>query len=234
MAPTRAHIVTAYGEELDQLTYELVRMGGVVESQLADCLAAVVRRDASMVPPIREREAQVNAMQADIEKRVIRLFALRQPMATDLRRTISALKIAADLERIGDLAKNIAYRAVDLSDYAPMEFTNRIDRMGTVVVKQLHEVLDALSSDHVEHAVRVWRNDDEVDDHYNALFREILLAMTEDSNLVDPGAHILFVVKNLERIGDHATNIAEAVYYMGTGATLESVEATVSEDNERS
>lgn len=218
------HIVTAYGEELDQLAAELARMGGLVETQLEVAVSAVVRRDASAVGEVREREAKVNAMQTALEKRVIRLFALRQPLATDLRMTISALKIASDLERVGDLAKNIAYRSRNLTEYAPLALLNQVDRLGEIVGKQLHEVLDALASFDIEPAVRVWRNDDEVDEHYNSLIREMLLSMSEDPGLVGPGAHILFVAKNLERIGDHATNIAEAIYYMVTAETLESSE----------
>jgi phosphate transport system protein len=220
------HIVTAYGEELEKLADELARMGGLVEMQLEAAVAAVVRRDASVVAEVRQREAQVNAMQVDIEKRVIRLFALRQPLATDLRMTISSLKIASDLERVGDLAKNIAYRSKGLIDFAPLEVLHRVERLGAIVGKQLHEVLDALSSFDVEPAVRVWRNDDEVDEHYNSLIREMLLSMSEDASLVGPGAHILFVAKNLERIGDHATNIAEALHYMVTAEPLDSSDRT--------
>lgn len=216
-----AHIVTAYGEELDKLADELARMGGLVEMQLDAAVAAVVRRDASVIAEVRQREVQVNAMQVDIEKRVIRLFALRQPLATDLRMTISSLKIASDLERVGDLAKNIAYRSKGLIDFAPLAVLNSVERLGIIVGKQLHEVLDALSSFDVEPAIRVWRNDDEVDEHYNALIREMLLSMSEDPGLVGPGAHILFVAKNLERIGDHATNIAEALHYMVTAEPLD-------------
>ena len=209
-----AHIVTAYGEELDRLADELARMGGLVETQLETAIGAVTRRDASVVAEVRAREKQVNALQLDVEKRVIRLFALRQPMATDLRMTISALKIATDLERVGDLAKNIAYRASDLAEFAPLGLTQQVERLGVLVTKQLREVLDSLSSADVEPAIRVWHGDDEVDERYNALVREMLISMGEDGSLVEPGVHILFVAKNLERIGDHATNIAEAVHYM--------------------
>ncbi len=216
-----AHIVTAYGEELDQLNDELARMGGLVETQLTTAINAIVRRDAGVAADVRQREKQVNAMQVDIEKRVLRLFALRQPLATDLRMTISALKISTDLERIGDLAKNIAYRAKDLAAYPALGLMDRVERLGAIVIQQLHEVLDALSSLEVEPAIRVWRADDEVDERYNALVREMLISMGEDSSLVEPGVHILFVAKNLERIGDHATNIAEALHFMVTAAPLE-------------
>ena len=215
-----AHIVTAYGEELDQLADDLARLVGLVETQLEKAISAVVRRDASVTPDVKACEKQVNALQVDIEKRVLRLFALRQPLATDLRMTISALKIAADLERVGDLAKNIAYRAGDLAGYAPVSLNRQVERLGEIVIKQLREVLDALASADVEPAVRVWHSDDEVDERYNTLVREMLMSMTEDSGLVEPGVHILFVAKNLERIGDHATNIAEAVHFMVTASPL--------------
>jgi len=218
------HIVTSYGEELDELADEIARMGGLVETQLVDALMAVVRRDESIIKTIRTREVKVNSMQEEIDKKVIRLFALRQPMATDLRVTITALRLASDLERIGDLAKNIAFRSKHMNKYPPMEMTQRIERLGSIVIKQLREVLDALSSDDIEPAIRVWQNDDEVDEHYNSLIREMLLAMAEDSSLVDPGANILFVAKNLERIGDHCTNIAEAVHYQVTGDALEAAD----------
>jgi phosphate transport system protein len=216
-----AHIVTAYGEELDQLADELARMGGLVETQLETAIAAIVRRDSTLVQAVRDREKQVNQMQVDVEKRVLRLFALRQPLATDLRMTISALKISTDLERVGDLAKNIAYRAKDLSEYPALALIDRVERLGAIVIKQLHEVLDALSSFEIEPAIRVWRTDDEVDERYNALVREMLVSMGENSGLVEPGVHILFVAKNLERIGDHATNIAEALHFMVTATPLE-------------
>ncbi|MFS2318558.1 phosphate signaling complex protein PhoU [Maricaulis sp. D1M11] len=216
--------MSAYGDELTQLADDLARMGGLVETQVTDALAAVVRRDMSVTADVRTREDQVNALQAEIEKRVIRLFALRQPLATDLRQTISALKIASDLERMGDLAKNIAYRATDLKDAEPVAVLHLVDRLGAIVRKQLSEVLDAMSAMDIEPAIRVWRSDDEVDEHYNSLIQEMLGGMSADGNLVGPGAHILFVAKNLERIGDHATNIAEAVHYMVTGIVLESVD----------
>lgn len=215
------HIVSAYGAELDTLADELARLGGLVEIQLAEALSAFARRDASASAVVREREVKVNALTDAVEKRVIRLFALRQPMATDLRMTVSALKIAADLERVGDLAKNIAYRAQDMAEFAPMEEAGQVERLGAIVSKQLREVLDAMTSGQIETALRVWRADDEVDEHYDALTRDVLVSMTRNPDWVGPGAHILFVGKNLERVGDHATNIAEAVHFMVTGTHLE-------------
>lgn len=222
----RAHIVSAYGAELDQLADDIARMGGLVETQLTEALSAFVRRNAATTAEVRAREKQVNAMYGDIEKSVIRLFALRQPMATDLRMTISALKIASDLERVGDLAKNIAYRGEDMAEFAPPPVLGQVERLGAIVTQQLQEVLDALGSFQIEPALRVWHSDDEVDEHYNSLIADVLTSMKVDSNFVGPGHHVLFVAKNLERIGDHATNIAEAVHFMVTGQHLEQIETT--------
>ncbi|MBR9824242.1 MAG: phosphate signaling complex protein PhoU [Alphaproteobacteria bacterium] len=224
------HIVSAYGAELEMLGDELARLGGLVEIQLAEALGAFARRDASVSATVREREVKVNALTDAIEKRVIRLFALRQPMANDLRMTLSALKISSDLERVGDLAKNIAYRAQDMAAFAPMDEAGQVERLGALVAKQLREVLDAMSSHELEPALRVWRADDEVDEHYDALTRDVLVSMTRHPDRVGPGAHILFVGKNLERVGDHATNIAESVHFMVTGTHLEMSKSPVHKD----
>ena len=226
------HIVSAYGAELDTLNDELARLGGLVETQLSEALAAFSRRDASASAVIRERERKVNALTDAIEKRVIRLFALRQPLAMDLRMTVSALKIASDLERVGDLAKNIAYRAQDLASFAPMAEIGQVERLGALVVKQLREVLDAMASHQIEPVIRIWQADDEVDEHYDALIRDVLVSMTRNPDQVGPGAHLLFVGKNLERIGDHATNVAESVHFMVTGNQLESAKSPVETDRE--
>ena len=216
-----SHIVSAYGAELEQLSDDLLRMGGLVETQLNESVMAFVRRDVNAIPAVREREAKVNRLHDDVEKRVIRLFALRQPMATDLRVTISAMKIASDLERMGDLAKTIAFRAEDMKDFPPMPVLGQLERLASLVGKQLHDVLESLARKDAATAIQVWRADDEVDEHHNAVTREVLLSMTQSPEFVEPGVPVLFVSKNLERLGDHATNIAEAVHFMTTGAQLE-------------
>jgi phosphate transport system protein len=153
-----------------------------------------------------------------VEQKAIRLIALRQPMANDLRKTMAAMKIASNLERCGDLAKNIAKRTLVLSEIEPMPTLNRsIERMGRLVETRLKEVLDAYISNDAERAMEVWRRDEEVDAHYNSLFRELLTYMMGDPRTITACAHLLFVAKNLERIGDHATNIAEIVHYEITG-----------------
>jgi phosphate transport system protein len=215
------HIVKSYGDELAQLTAEVVRMGGLAEAQVNDAVAAVARRDVAIAQAVIERDERIDACQQDVERRAIRLIALRQPMAGDLRRTVAALKISLELERVGDLAKNIAKRALVLAEAEPMStLTRSMERMGKLVVVRLKEVLDAYTAGEVDRAVNVWAHDDDVDQHYNSLFRELLTYMMGDPRTIQTSAHLLFMAKNLERIGDHATNIAEMIHYELTGADL--------------
>ena len=215
------HIVKSYEDELIQLAAEVARMGGLAEAQVASAVDAVARRDVALSEAVVGRDERLDLLEADIEKRCIKLVALRQPMANDLRRTLSAIKIAGNLERCGDLAKNIAKRALVIADAEPMTaLTRSINRMGKLVAVRLKDVLDAYTSGEVERAVAVWTRDQEVDEHYNSLFRELLTYMMGDPRTITPCAHLLFVAKNLERIGDHATNIAEIIHYDVTGQAL--------------
>jgi phosphate transport system protein len=159
-------------------------------------------------------------LQREIERKIMRLLALRQPMGRDLRQTVAALKLAADLERIGDLAKNVAKRALTIQEFDPIALTRNIERMGKLAAAQLKIVLDSFVSHEIAGAVSVWMNDEELDEHYNSLFRELLTYMMEDPRMIGPGAHLLFVAKNIERIGDHCTNIAEVIHYLETGEDL--------------
>jgi len=212
------HTVKSYEDELNALMAECARMGGLAEAQVADCLDAVVKRDRAVADSVVQRDERLDALESDIERKAIRLIALRQPMANDLRRTVGAMKIAMNLERIGDLAKNIAKRTVVIIEAEPVTpATRSIERMGRLVVSRLKEVLDAYTASEVDRAVAVWSRDDEVDEHYNSLFRELLTYMMGDPRTITACAHMLFVAKNLERIGDHATNIAEIVHYQITG-----------------
>ena len=212
------HTVKAYGDELNQLTAEVARMGGLAEAQVADAVESVARRDIALARAVVERDAKVDAMHRDIEKKAIRLIALRQPVASDLRKTLAAMKLSVDLERTGDLAKNIAKRALSLAETEPMQpLTRSIERMGKLVSMRLRDVLDAYTASEIDRAMAVWASDDEVDEHYNALFRELLTYMMGDPRTITAGTHLLFMAKNLERIGDHATNIAETIYYEITG-----------------
>jgi phosphate transport system protein len=215
------HTLRAYDAELDALTAELARMGGLAEAEVADAIRAIARRDLALAETVIGRDARLDALEADIEQKAIRLIALRQPVADDLRRTVAAIKISSNLERCGDLAKNIAKRTLVIAETEPLApLTSSIERMGELVSLRLKEVLDALASREVDRAVAVWNEDHEIDEHYEAIFRELLTYMMGDPRMITACAHLLFVAKNLERIGDHATNIAEVLHYEITGVPL--------------
>lgn len=221
--PVKApHIVKAFSDELEQLSADVSAMGGMAEAMVSDAIEAATTRDGDLAGDVVARDVQVDDMQRDIEKKIIRLLALRQPIAQDLRVCIAALKIVADLERVGDLAKSIARRVPTLNESDPTAFAGSVDRMGKLVLSHIHQVLDAYATGETSRAVGVWERDDDVDEHYNALFRELVQAMADDSQMIGPGAHLLFVAKNLERIGDHATNIAEVIHYLVTGREIAS------------
>lgn len=224
MDSTNSHTVRAYGDELNQITADIARMGGLAEAQIADAVESVARRDALLAQTVITRDGRLDELQREIERKAIRLIALRQPVATDLRRTVAAMKIATDLERTGDLARNIAKRGLSLTDSEPLApLTRSIERMGKLVAKRMKAVLDAYASSELAGAIDVWNHDDDVDEHYNALFRELLTYMMADPRTITSCAHLLFMAKNLERIGDHATNIAEMIHYEVTGDELEAV-----------
>ena len=215
------HIVKSYEDELNSLAAECVRMGGLAEAQVADAVNAVVKRNQDLASSVIGRDEKLDEAERDIERRTIRLIALRQPVADDLRRALAAMKVANNLERCGDLAKNIAKRTLVIVESDPLTpLTRSIERMGKLVLGRLSGVLDAYSRLDLERAVAVWTQDDEVDEHYNALFRELLTYMMGDPRTITACAHMLFVAKNLERIGDHATNIAEILHYQITGSEM--------------
>jgi phosphate transport system protein len=214
------HTVKAFTEELDALTQEVARMGGLAEMAVADSLSAVARRDTELAQAVIIRDAKIDAAQRDIERRAIRLFALRQPLANDLRAVLTAWRIANDLERVGDLAKNIAKRTLILNQGDPIEVIKSVERMGKIAAAHLKQVLDAYAARDLQAAIAVWRSDDNVDAHYNSLFRELLTYMIEDPRTISSGAHLLFIAKNLERIGDHGTNIAEYIHFLVTGEDI--------------
>ncbi|MFN3229532.1 MAG: phosphate signaling complex protein PhoU [Asticcacaulis sp.] len=212
------HIVKSYSDELAQLSAEVARMGGLAEAQVADAVDSVARRDVALAKAVVSRDGRLDQLQAEIERKAVRLIALRQPMARDLRKTVCALKISLALERTGDLGKNIAKRALVIAESDPMTpLTRSIERMGRLVAARLRDVLDAYTAGELDRAMEVWSSDDEVDEHYNALFRELLTYMMSDPRTIGPCAHLLFIAKNLERIGDYATNIAEFIHYEITG-----------------
>jgi phosphate transport system protein len=170
-----------------------------------------------------EEDPKVDALEREVEQFVIRMLALRQPMASDLRRVVAALKITGDLERIGDYAANVAKRSVVLGQYNLPYSLAGLAHMATLVQEQLKSIIDALGTNDTAKAIEVWRSDRVVDDIYNALFRELITYMMEDPRNITPCTHLLFIAKNLERIGDHATNIAETVYYAVEGEVIPDV-----------
>ncbi len=212
--------MSSFDEELAKLKTYISQMGGVVEAQLVDAVGAVHRRDDEKGQRVRASDDRVDEYEAEVELFTHRLLALRQPVATDLRCVLAALKIAADLERVGDYAANIAKRASALSNLADVAPTGGIVRMGQLTQALIKDVLDAYCDGNADLAQTAWKKDEEIDEIYTSLFREYLTYMMEDPRNITPCTHLLFVAKNLERVGDHATNIAETVYFMETGERL--------------
>ena len=215
------HTLTFYGEELEQLKADAARLGGLVEAQVSDAIDAVARRDVDLAQAVIVRDEKLDILQRDIEKKAIRMIALRQPVAHDLRRTVGAMKLSVALERAGDYAKNIGKRALIIAEAEPITpLTRSIERMGRLVVSRLKEALDAYATGDLDRARRIWVSDEEVDEHYNSLFRELLTYMMSDPRTIGACAHLLFIGKNLERIGDYATTVCEIVHYEVTGEEI--------------
>ncbi len=214
------HTVKSYEDELETLASHVSQMGGMAESLLQGAIDAVVRRDSGLAARIIEGDRRIDDFERQIEAEAVRILALRQPVGVDLRLAVSAIRIAIDLERIGDLAKNIAKRALVLNAERPVRLTQGLVQMGRQCLVQLKAVLDAYAARSPDAALDVWRRDEEIDEHYNSLFRELLTYMMEDPRTIGLATHLLFVAKNLERIGDHATNVAELVYYQSTGRNV--------------
>lgn len=215
-----AHIVSSFDEDLVQVQGKISEMGGLCEELLSKALESVQNRDSRLAREVIERDKALDALENSLEAQVVRIIAMRQPVAEDLRVLISALKIANTLERIGDLAKNIAKRAIPLSNTRSVRLTNSIVRMGRATLTQVSEVLNAYASRDVDLALQIWNQDYEIDEMYNAIFREVVTYMVEDSRLIGVGAHLLFLAKNLERIGDHTTHVSEMIHYIVTGERL--------------
>jgi len=214
------HIVSAFDDDLVEIQAKISEMGGVVEELLRDALRALKGRDVVLAEHVIERDKVLDAMELDLEEMATQVIALRQPMAQDLRVLISAIKIASTLERIGDLAKNIARRALYMAESKPMKVSNSIVQMGKATRGHLSEILDAHAQRDAKLALDIWNRDAEIDDMYNAIFREVVTYMMEDSRMIGLGSQLLFVAKNLERIGDHTTHIAEMIYYVVEGEPL--------------
>ena len=212
------HMVKRFDDELILLNRTLSEMGGLVESQLAQALTAVRDRETEVAEKVIAGDARVDALDLAVQEQTVRLLALRQPMAVDLRVVLSSIRIASSLERIADYAKNTAKRSIVLTQGAtPQAAVNGIERLGRLVRTALKDVLDAFAQGDVAKAREVWERDEEIDQVYTGLFRELLTYMMEDPRTITACTHLLFMAKNIERAGDHVTNIAELVSFRKTG-----------------
>jgi phosphate transport system protein len=220
MPEASQHIVKSYEQELKRLRDLLVEMGGLAEAQLATATVAVVEQNTDAATHAVEQDPAVDALEREVESFVIRLLALRQPVASDLRQIVAALKMSSDLERIGDYSANVAKRSIVLSQFSLPFKLGGLAHLARLVQENLKLVIDAIGDEDAEKAIEVWRGDQAVDDIYTAIFRELVTYMMEDPRNITPCTHLLFIAKNLERIGDHATNIAETIHYAATGEAL--------------
>ena len=214
------HIVSGYDSDLNELTTSLSNLGSLAEGMVADAVRALKNRDNSLARSVIERDRQANSFQSKIDSDAMRILALRNPMATDLRRTIGAIRVAADLERIGDLAEGIAKRAINLNDQNRIDLTHGVERMGRQVKSQLSAALDAFLRDDTNAAIQVWTADFDIDEMYNSILRELLTYMMGDPTMINASTALLFAAKNLERIGDHTSNICEVIYFTSQGSQL--------------
>jgi phosphate transport system protein len=214
------HLAKSYDQELDRLDKLLTQMGGMVEAQLSDAITALMKRDSSLAETVIGGDIRIDGINREVDEYVVRMLALRQPMAKDLRSIVAALRIGGDLERIGDYAKNVAKRTIALNQLPAVRLTASIPRMGKLVQSIIKDVLDAFIERDADKAHDAWSRDEEVDGMYNSLFRELLTYMMEDPRNITPCTHILFIAKNIERMGDHATNIAETIYFVVHGVPM--------------
>ncbi|MBO6783149.1 MAG: phosphate signaling complex protein PhoU [Alphaproteobacteria bacterium] len=217
---TTDHIVKSFDDELNRLSDLISRMGGLAEQQIERAIESLQKRNTEEATQAIEDDVHIDELQAEIEELAVQMIVRRQPLAADLRHTVAGLKVAPLLERIGDYAKNIARRTLALNQSPPIKPLFTIPRMGRMARTMVQDVLDALSNNDVEKARAVWERDAELDDMYDSLFREMLTYMMEDPRNITPCTHLLFVARNIERIGDIATNIAEIVHYQVEGEPL--------------
>ncbi len=214
------HIVSAFDDDLVAVQAKISEMGGLVEEGLRLALDAVSNRDVEKADMVIALDKRIDALDEEIEIMATNVIALRAPVAVDLRVLLSALKISTTLERIGDLNKNIARRAMHLSKLKKFKITAPIVAMGEETLKHLTEILDANAERDAELAVEIWSRDIEIDDMYNAAFRELVTYMNADPRMIGVASQLLFIAKNLERIGDHTTHISEMIYYIVNGQHL--------------
>jgi phosphate transport system protein len=214
------HTVKSYDDDLANIRTMLAQMGGLAEDQLAKAIDALTKRNTRLADQIIQNDEKIDVLELLVEEKAILTIARRQPMAADLREIMVAIRVASDLERIGDLAKNVAKRTHAVPDVLPRKLAVGLNRMGQLSLQQLKHVLDAYARRDAASAIDVWQHDEEVDALYNSIFRELLTYMMEDPRMIGVCTHLLFATKNIERIGDHATNIAENIYYLVNGKTL--------------
>jgi phosphate transport system protein len=217
---TIGHTVKAFDHDLGELRALVAEMGGLAEAAIDGSIEALMRRDLDAAARIVEDDRRIDALETEVERRVLRLFALRAPLADDLREVLAALKISGVIERIGDYAKNIAKRVPLLQDAREIKPVAILPAMASAVSEMVHEVLNAFAARDAQAAIEVCRRDTKVDDLYNSLFRALLTYMMENPTNIGASTHLLFIAKNLERIGDHATNAAEMIYFAATGEQL--------------
>jgi len=215
------HIVSSYEDELTALQSAISEMGGMVEQAITDSVTVLIRLDHTQAQAVRAADKHIDDIQQRINDMAVSIIARRQPMAADLRMVVTSIQVANDLERTGDMAKQLAKRALQIESLslAP-KFYNGVKHMADLVARQLKAALDAYARRNAQAAIEVCNRDDEVDAMYNSLFRELLTYMMEDPRNITQCTHLLFCTKSLERVGDHATNVAEAAYYLETGRHL--------------
>jgi phosphate transport system protein len=214
------HIAKAYDQDIASLKTQLAEMGGIAEEQLANAIQALARRDIALADEVIANDQRLDDLERSIEEKAILTIAKRQPMAQDLREIVVSIRVSSDIERIGDLAKNTAKRTHAISEALPRKLSTGLARMGQMAQSQLHQVLNAYAQRDDEMGLAVWRSDEELDSLYNSIFRELLTYMMEDPRNISLCTHLLFGAKNLERIGDHTTNIAENIHYLIHGKTI--------------
>ena len=215
------HTVKSYEEEMQSLNDNLVMMGSLTESQMADAMAAVIKVDKDSVDKIVKNDGKINQLRSLIDNQITTVLVKRAPMAVDLRITISTMKISHDLERIGDLAKSVAKKVKPLPVDLPDELIGSLRRLGDLVQKQLKDALDAYLNKSKDKAIEIWKKDEQVDDLTNLAMNEVATYLQKDKKNLEMATHLLFVTKNIERAGDHITNIAESLYYLIEGEYLE-------------
>jgi phosphate transport system protein len=214
------HTAKAFDIDLQELGRMVSEMGGLAERQIAESVAALTKRDVERARRVVAADERIDALQSEIEDKAVLTIARRQPMAVDLREVVSALRVANDLERIGDLTKNIGKRVALTGDFHPVKLIRGVEHMAALVLTQLKEVLDAYAAHDLGKALAVWRGDEEVDALCTSLFRELITYMMEDPRNITFCIHLMFCAKNIERMGDHATNIAETVHYLIEGRPI--------------